>query len=169
MLATVILFIVLGISMITDMKSRKILNVITMPAMIFGMIYHTYLSGFQGLLFSILGLLIGFFLLMIPFLLGGMGAGDLKLLAAVGAILGGEMVFQSFIYTALVGGIFAIFVMFKNNHRLVHWKRVWFSVVYLRSYTGLFQPKTIQQTYTIPYGVPIALGVASLYFFGEVI
>lgn len=169
MLVTVILFIVLGISMITDMKSRKIFNVITMPAMLFGLFYHTYLSGFQGLLFSIIGLLIGFFLLLIPFLLGGMGAGDLKLLAAVGAILGGEMVFQSFLYTALVGGIFAILIIFKNNYRLEHWKKVWFSMVYFRSYTNLFQPKSLQQSYTIPYGVPIAIGVASLYCFGAIL
>lgn len=163
MIINVVLFIVLGISVVTDLRDRKIFNIITIPAILFGLIYNTYQAGLEGLYFSSIGLLIGFFLLFIPFVLGGMGAGDVKLLAAIGAMIGGELVFQSFLYTALIGGIFAMVILLKKNRLLFFIKNIWFSVFYKLPF--LTEPAN-KGKYTIPYGVPIALGVVSLYCFG---
>ncbi|MEA3321956.1 MAG: prepilin peptidase [Bacillota bacterium] len=166
MIINVVLFIVLGISVVTDLRKRKIFNVITLPAILFGLIYNTYQAGLEGLYFSSIGLLIGFFLLFIPFVLGGMGAGDVKLLAAIGAMIGGELVFQSFLYTALIGGIFAMVILLKNNRLLFFIKNTFFSVFYKQSMKIDLEVKS---KYSIPYGVPIALGVVSLYCFGGLV
>lgn len=163
MLINVVLFIVLGISVVTDLRKRKIFNVITIPAILFGLIYNTYQAGLEGLYFSSIGLLIGFFLLFIPFVLGGMGAGDVKLLAAIGAMIGGELVFQSFLYTALIGGIFALVILLKNNRLLFFIKNLIFAIFYKQP---VYNEPVKNSKYTIPYGVPIALGVVSLYCFG---
>ena len=74
-----------------------------------------YTSGFEGFLFSGKGFLVGLGLLMIPYLLGGMGAGDVKLMAAIGALMGTSFVFYSFIYTALIGGLIALLLIFKKR------------------------------------------------------
>ncbi|MFP3361714.1 A24 family peptidase, partial [Planococcus sp. SIMBA_143] len=71
---------VLLISFITDVRNRRILNSVTFPAMGIGLLYYTMTLGLEGFLFSGAGLLVGFALLLIPYLLGGMGAGDVKLL-----------------------------------------------------------------------------------------
>jgi prepilin peptidase CpaA len=73
-----------------------------------GIVYHTYIKGYQGFLFSIKGILVGFALLMLFYIMKGVGAGDVKLLGAVGGLLGPYGVFKAFIFTALIGGIYAI-------------------------------------------------------------
>ena len=66
-------------------------------------------SSFLGLSISIAGLVIGMALLYLPYAAGGMGAGDVKFLGAIGAIKGPWFVFITFLATAIIGGIMAIF------------------------------------------------------------
>ncbi|QFT88465.1 Type IV leader peptidase family protein [Bacillus sp. THAF10] len=166
MLITIVLFFVLGISVLTDLQNRKILNAVTIPAILFGLAYNTYLSGIDGLLFSAIGLFIGFFLLFIPFAFGGMGAGDVKLLASIGAMIGGELVFQSFLYTAIIGGVFAIILLLKNKNILFFIRNIMFRFFYKQP---ALEGEKVLAKHSIPYGVPIALGVLSLYCFGGLI
>ena len=110
-----ILAITLIISFITDIRKRRILNIVTLPAILIGLIYYTVTSGFEGFLFSGKGLLVGFLILLIPYLLGGMGAGDVKLMAAIGALTGTSFVIESFLYTAIIGGLIAIILNFEKK------------------------------------------------------
>ncbi len=73
---------------ITDIKERKILNIVTLPTIIFGLIIIYYSSWFGRISFSGKGFLLVLGYLLIPYLLGGMGAGDVKLMAAIGALNG---------------------------------------------------------------------------------
>ncbi|MGA1863859.1 MAG: prepilin peptidase [bacterium] len=107
----VFLSIVLIIAAISDIRSHKIRNWLTFPAIGVGIIYHTYIKGFQGFLFSTKGVFLGFAFLLVFYLMQGTGAGDVKLMGAVGGLLGPLGVFKAFLFTALTGGIYAIVLL----------------------------------------------------------
>jgi prepilin peptidase CpaA len=115
MLLSLLLIVVLVIALIIDMRSHRIPNWLTYPAVLFGIGFHTLSEGLDGLLFGASGTLLGFGLLIIFYLVGGMGAGDVKLMAAVGAFLGPKGVFAAFILTALVGGIYAVVLLIRSG------------------------------------------------------
>ena len=103
-----LLLSVLMVAVITDLRSRRIPNWLTFPAMIAGVGYNVITAGFAGLVFGFGGLILGMGLLIILYVLGGMGAGDVKLMGAVGSIIGPQMVIWATVYTALAGGIYAV-------------------------------------------------------------
>ncbi|MGO4886436.1 prepilin peptidase [Anaerobacillus sp. MEB173] len=116
----------------TDWKYRKIFNKITFPTILIALIYWLVSQGINGFLIWGSGLLLGTALLFIPFLLKGMGAGDVKMLAMIGALTGPIFVFKAFLFGAILGGFFAVFYMIKLG----------------------FSRKQM-----IPYGIPLAFGV----------
>jgi prepilin peptidase CpaA len=155
----ILLLFVLLMCLYTDIKSRKILNVVTVPTIFFGLSYNIYNFGYEGFLFSGKGLLVGLSLLLIPFLLGGMGAGDVKLMAAIGALMGTSFVFYSFIYTALIGGIIGILIIIKTNGLRNCIKSLFFNMVFFRSTLGsIIFSKDKKGSVSFPYGVAIVLG-----------
>lgn len=155
------LIFILIFSLITDLRQRKILNVITLPATLFALFYYIGTSGMEGFLYSGRGFLVGLGLLLIPYLLGGMGAGDVKLMAAIGALMGASFVFYSFIYTALIGGIIAIVLIIKKRGIIYPLKSLFFNLTFFRSNLGsIIIPDKEQKHSSIsfPYGVAIVLG-----------
>lgn len=92
---------------VTDLKSFRIPNYITAPLAASGIVFHGVFYGSAGLQNSIFGLLFGFFSLMLLYLIGGMGAGDVKLLAAVGAWLGVPTIVYVFIVAAVTGSLYS--------------------------------------------------------------
>lgn len=119
---------------------------ITYPMAAFGLLYHLHASGMNGLIFSITGILAGAALLLVFHCLGKMGAGDVKLMAAVGSILGPAGVFTAALYSALAGGIYALFVLWRHG-------------VLLNAVYGL-APAAAPRTGlpSLCYGVAISLG-----------
>ena len=115
---SILLLSILSISAIIDFRTQKIPNLITFPAILIALLYHFFTHGFDGLIFSALGLATGIGLLIIPYILGGMGAGDAKLMGAVGAVLGPKSVFLAFLFSALVGGIYALIITLLNQEQL---------------------------------------------------
>jgi Flp pilus assembly protein protease CpaA len=153
---TIFLLLVLAISVITDLKSRKIYNVVIYPALLATFIIHFALGGWEAFSHSFIGFLTGFGLLVIPYFLGGMGAGDVKLLGLVGAMQGAAFVFQAFLFTAIIGAFMALIILMSR-------KGMFQSIVYfvasLRN--GIVLKGVINQsvlTATYPYGVAIAGG-----------
>ncbi|GJL55736.1 MAG: type 4 prepilin peptidase 1 [Nitrospirales bacterium] len=114
-MSSILLIVVLSSALvwaaITDVRWGKIPNVITLPLAGLGLAIHVGANGYQGLLFSLQGFGLGFGLLIIFYALGGMGAGDVKLFGAVGAIIGPNDVFVAFLITACLGGLYAIGLM----------------------------------------------------------
>lgn len=154
-----ILVIVLLICIYTDTKSRRILNIVTIPTIILGLTYNIFTSGFEGLLFSGKGFLVGLGVLLIPFMLGGMGAGDVKLMAAIGALMGTSFVFYSFIYTAIIGGVIGVLLILKTRGFKNSVKSFFFDFVFLRSNLGsMIISKDKRSSISFPYGVAIVLG-----------
>jgi prepilin peptidase CpaA len=142
------------ISLITDLRERKIYNIVTFPAILGGILFHTWNSGWQGLQFSFQGLFLGFGLLLIPYMLGGMGAGDVKLLGTIGALKGAGFVFYAFFYIAMIGGIVSIVILLNKKEFFSFWKRTIFSLQF-RTIDGLNKEDL---HHAFPYGLAIVMG-----------
>jgi len=95
----------------TDLRFRKIPNCLVFPAALGAVAWHCLSGGIGGLLFSLKGLTLGMALLLPPYLLGGIGAGDVKLLGMVGAFKGLRFVFDSFLLAAFSGGLMSVLVL----------------------------------------------------------
>ena len=106
---------VLLVAGVTDLRSSKIPNWLTISAMASGLFSHSLLNGLSGLLFSAKGLGLGFALFILLYVRGGMGAGDVKLLAAVGSFIGAEAVLSAGLMAMLLGGLYAIAMMISLN------------------------------------------------------
>jgi prepilin peptidase CpaA len=98
-----------------DVKSRRIPNFVTFPSILLGLTLHLALGGLKQLLFSLAaGLICGSVFLMF-YIAGGMGAGDVKLMAAVGCIAGMPYISYLLIFTALSGGAMAILLALSRG------------------------------------------------------
>jgi len=104
----ILLVVVLLAAAALDYKIRKVPNIITFPAILYGISLGLFHGAYIGLTSSFLGLLLGIALLSIPYAMGGIGAGDLKLLGAIGALKGPVFVFESFLGAAIIGGLMAV-------------------------------------------------------------
>ncbi|PLS06995.1 prepilin peptidase [Neobacillus cucumis] len=155
----IVLVTILIVSLYTDIKSRRILNIITLPTIIIAFVFHTYTFGLSGLVFSSKGFLTGVGLLIIPFILGGLGAGDVKLMAAIGALMGTSFVFYSFIYTAIIGGMIGVFIILKTKGFRNSIKSLLINIALFRSNQGsLSISKVSEGKISFPYGIAIVLG-----------
>jgi len=101
------LIVALISALITDIRSHKIPNWLTYPTIFLAILLYFDVDSFRGLLFSTEGLGLGLVLLMPVHMLGVMGAGDVKLMGAVGAALGPGHLCYAFLSTAIAGGIYA--------------------------------------------------------------
>jgi prepilin peptidase CpaA len=158
---SIFLCIILVLAAVNDLQFRKIPNLLTFPVMGLAILYHAWFHGFDGLYFSIGGMLLGIALLIGPYLLGGMGAGDAKLMGAAGAVLGPKGVFISFLYTAIVGGMYAVLmlVIYRSHGRAIVGHLL--SGVRSLLYTRQWAPTPIEPAEKSPricYGLAIALG-----------
>lgn len=93
---------------IFDVKSRRIPNLLTLPAILLGLLLHLIVGGWHQLALAGLACAICGSIFLIFWLAGGMGAGDVKLMAAVGCLAGLPSVAWLLISTALAGGVMAI-------------------------------------------------------------
>lgn len=151
-----------------DLRTRRIPNWMTFPAALLGMVLNLALGGGAGLWRSALGTLTGLALLIVPFAMGGMGAGDVKMLAAVGAIGGPAFAFSTFLYGSIAGGAIAL-VLISARHWTA-WRASGSasaaptnaesagadSVIAQPSTAA--SPKTQYSRLTFPYGVAILAG-----------
>jgi prepilin peptidase CpaA len=91
----------------TDLHSRRIPNWLTVPMALAGVAFHLLAPTGLGLGASLLGLVVGFSLLLVPYAIGGGGAGDVKLLAALGAWLGWQLVLVAFMLSIVLSAVVA--------------------------------------------------------------
>ena len=107
----VILILVLLVAVVTDLHSSRIPNWLTFSAMGFALAGHAWLNSVDGLLFSLAGLGTGLGLFFLFYLAGGIGAGDVKLMAAIGAFVGVYGVLSCAWLAMIIGGIYAVGAM----------------------------------------------------------
>ena len=91
-----------------DLKERKIPNKVTFTGILIGILFNSVTGGWNGLMQVILGLFAGLAIFFLPFMMGGMGAGDVKLMGAIGALMGWKFTLMTALYSAIVGGIMVL-------------------------------------------------------------
>ena len=137
-----------GIAAAFDLKMRRIPNYVTVPAALIGLGYHALMPSGMGVWMSLAGFAVGFSLLLLPWLLGGGGMGDVKLLAALGTWLGPLMVLVAFGVSAVLASFMSILVMMKSTMSKGIQKT-------RRQYMG--KSKAGKPRRAIPFAIPVAL------------
>lgn len=155
-----------------DLRSRRIPNFLTFGGAALGILWQTAVWGWQGLGLSFLGLLTGLILLLPPYLLGGMGAGDVKALAALGAWLGPRLCLVVFCYMGLAGGLLSLMVLIWRRLLSNYLRRGWqllLGFILLKGQQGWLGQLSLpaQTTAGVPYGVAIAAGMIALSLWGS--
>ncbi|HEY2169024.1 MAG TPA: A24 family peptidase [Candidatus Angelobacter sp.] len=145
----------------TDVRDRRIPNRLTYPAMIAGLVVQAAAHGWRGLLLSLAGGLIFGGLFLIFHLVRAMGAGDVKLAAALGCIIGPAGSWQVMFATAVAGGALAIVVMVFTG-RVLKTLRSTLSVVGFHALHGLRTHPVVNldnpAVVRLPYGLAFAAG-----------
>ena len=109
MSARTLLIVIVGLAaVIEDMGWRRISNWTTGGALVAGLIVHFLQRSWSGVLHSLLGAAIGFAAFLVFYLLGGMGGGDVKLMAGFGALLGDSRILPAALLAAASGGVIAL-------------------------------------------------------------
>jgi prepilin peptidase CpaA len=165
-----LLMVSLASASVYDLRTRRIPNWLTFPGTLAGLSLNWWVGGYDGLLASFFGLSTGFFLLFFFYLLGGMGGGDVKLLALVGSFLGPRLAFYAFVWMALSGGILAVgSLIYKRafSQTARNLKSLLLGWILRTGQSAnqvhLQNPSLIK----LPYGVAIATGtVLAVYFQG---
>jgi prepilin peptidase CpaA len=155
----------------TDTHLSQIPNAATFTLILVALTYQVSSLGAPGLQTFFLGFATGFALLIVPYLMGGMGAGDVKALAALGALLGPGTIFQVFLYTGLVGGLMAI-AHYAFNHDLKTKCARGFNALRMFAYTrdpGDLTPEPSKEKLRFPYAAAIAFGFFAYVTWGALI
>jgi prepilin peptidase CpaA len=140
-------------AVVDDLRRRQISNWISVAALAGGLGWQAGEYGLTGLGYGLGGAVIGFGVFLVFYLLGGMGGGDVKLMAGFGALLGTGKVLEAALWTAGVGGFIAIAVLAVRGVRGLMRKQAKSSELEGRS------PEQKQRDASIPYAPAIALGV----------
>jgi prepilin peptidase CpaA len=148
-----------GIVIYYDVRYRRIPNVIVLAMLVAGLAINTSFGGFQGAWVSVEGFGLAFIPMFLMHVFGAMGAGDVKLFGAVGAVLGVGLVPLTFVVVVMLGAALAIYTMLRSG--------TVFSTLHgvLRIFVGILpgweMPRFAMppdRRHTIPYGVAIMLG-----------
>lgn len=161
---------VLVVAAVIDGWKLKVPNWLTFPLVAGGWVYSLACFGWEGLGWSLVGTAVGLLLLLPAYAIGGMGAGDVKLLAGVGAWVWPTATFYAFCVSALVGGAIAL--------GMVLYRRQWWE--HQAQFLGIAQeiltvrdPNQLaaiaaqrkSSMLLLPYGIPIAIGSIAYFLF----
>jgi len=162
--------IVLVVAAIIDGWMLKVPNWITFPMIGSGWIYSGLTGGWEGLGWSLVGTFFGLALLYGIYMVGGMGAGDVKLLAGIGAWVHAQHTWNIFATTAIVGGVMAILMIAYSGRWKKHFQQ--FNML-IGEFVEVKDPETLFQRaaerkskmYLLPYGIPMTLAALGYFAF----
>jgi prepilin peptidase CpaA len=142
-----------------DVRYRRIPNPFVLATLAVGIFTNAILGGMSGALASLGGCALAFFLMFMLHVFGAMGAGDVKLFAAIGSVMGSSLVLPTFFVVVLTGGLLAFVSMLRAGAVRSTLHNVLLVLVGLMP--GWKMPRfavPADRRYTIPYGVAITLG-----------
>lgn len=125
-----VLILLLTVAAVADLKYGRIPNAITYPALAIGVIGHTLAGGLTGtetdggLAGSLAGLAVGFLPLLVAWAAGGIGGGDAKIMAAIGALMGWQFALTTLFYGLIAAAIMAFAIMIRRRIMIRTLKRV---------------------------------------------
>jgi prepilin peptidase CpaA len=160
--ATVFLLVLVPLAVLIiyhDVRYRRIPNPFVIATLISGLTINLAIEGLSGGLNSIGGCVLAFILMFILHVFGAMGAGDVKLFAAVGSVIGAQLVLPTFVVVVLTGGVLALLSVLRSGVFRTTMHRVLQILVGLLP--GWQMPKfsvPADRRLTIPYGAAITIG-----------
>jgi len=156
-----------AIGSFTDVRSRRVPNWLTGPAFVTGLALHLALGGWRGMLVAAAAGLICGVIFLVFFLAGGMGAGDVKLITAIGCLVGMSSIVSVLALTAIAGGVMAVALAVSRGQL----KKTLLNVGALTAHhttRGLEPHPELnvlnQNTLRLPYALAIAAGTILTFF-----
>ena len=157
-----------------DGKELRVPNKLTFPMIVAGWIYSAFQYGFNGegwymgLAWSLAGTAVGVMTLLPAYSIGGMGAGDVKMMAAIGAWVHCSITFYAFCVSAIVGALLAVIMILASGEARKHYHQFFFI---FNEITTIRDPEVLSgiaaerksSMRLLPYGIPLAIGTV-LYF-----
>lgn len=142
-----------------DVCYRRIPNSFVLATLIVGVLVNASFGGINGALVSIGGCILGFAMMFALHVFGAMGAGDVKLFAAVSAVMGMRLVLPTFLMVAVTGGVLGVITTLRAGQLKPTMMRVFQILIgLLPGNTVPRFPVPVDRRHTIPYGVAITIG-----------
>ena len=142
-----------------DVRYRRIPNAFVLATLASGLAINAIFGGLPGVAASLAGCTLGFILMFMLHVFGAMGAGDVKLFAAIGAVTGAHLIVPTFLVVIITGGLLAVVSIIRAGIVMTTMHRV--LQIFVGMLPGWQMPKFAVPTdrkYTIPYGVAITMG-----------
>lgn len=163
--------ITLVVAAVIDGWKLKVPNWLTFSMIIAGWVYSAAFSpwaGWEGLMYSLVGTAVGLALLLPAYAIGGMGAGDVKLMAGVGAWVWPTITLWAFAVSAVVGGLLAIIMVLWRRSWFQHQGQFWMicnEILTVKSPEKLSAIAAQRKStmLLLPYGIPIAIGTIAYF------
>lgn len=157
-----------------DGKELRVPNWLTFPMVLSGIVFNTWANGWSGLGDSLIGTVVGLACLLPLYSVGGMGAGDVKLMAGVGAWLGGWITFYAFCVSTVVGAVMAICMVLYSRRWTHHYANF---LMIFTEWMQIRDPKELSRIaaerkptmYLLPYGIPICIGSIGYFFYAGLV
>jgi len=159
-----------------DGRELRVPNWLTFPMAFAGLLYNLFAGGFLGqgdqigLTGSLLGLVTGLLCLLPLYAVGGMGAGDVKLMAGVGAWLGWQITLTAFLVSTVVGAVMAVAMVLHKRAAVKHWAN---AMTILQEWLTIRDPRKLSEIAAarkpsmllLPYGIPICIGSIGYFLY----
>jgi len=153
-----------------DGKQLRVPNWLTFSMVLSGLVYSTWAGGWAGLGDGLLGMVVGLACLLPLYAVGGMGAGDVKLMAGVGAWLGATTTFYAFCVSTIVGAVMAVVMVLWRKSFDKHYAQL---LVILSEWMTIKNPRELSRIAAerkpkmllLPYGIPICVGSIAYFFY----
>ncbi len=159
---------ILVLAAVIDGRQLRVPNWLTFPLVLSGWLYHLASSGPEGLVASLLGTAAGLALLLPAYAIGGMGAGDVKLLAGVGAWVHAVHTLGAFAISAIVGGVLAVALVLLSSHWRKHWDNLCVIAMEIMTVRDPEQLACLaaqrkSSMLLLPYGIPLMIGTIAYF------
>jgi prepilin peptidase CpaA len=157
-----------------DGKELRVPNWLTFPMVFAGLALNTYLGGWEGFQFGLWGMAVGLATLMPLYAVGGMGAGDVKLMAGMGAWLGGEVTWWAFVVSVVVGAVMALVMAMRNGRFQHHYGNAlmilneWWTIRDPRQLSSIARERKPRMQ-LLPYGIPICIGSIAYFIYAGLV
>lgn len=149
----------------TDALRSIIPNRLTVPAVLAGLTFHGWSGGWDGLLFALAGMAGGIAVMLVLYALGAVGAGDVKLFGALGALIGLQLTLYSIMYSILYAGLIGVVIVLVRREfsRMRRMPLAVFQLPFMRKWQPLRMERMKQLRFPFMYAV--LPGACTAYFY----
>lgn len=151
----------MGVVCVYDFRERRIPNYLNLAGLLTGLLLQVAVGGVQGFLSGLSGFAVGFAILLLPFVVGMVGGGDVKFVAAAGTFLGWQLVLLGLGIGVVVGGVVGAISLIRRRRFAQAIRSLTADLVCISSGVRPTKLQASAAVETLPYGVSLAVGLAA--------